>query len=429
MNVAPGRVKAHVFRERNAFRIGVICPSNKARPIAFDPADPYGKSERVIHKSDEPLTTFSPNSFRPTLLGLLLLTQPFPGCTVVQDYGEDYLEWRDLGTDTNIQPADDTGSQTDATTDTSEFVDALLADTSDTLSPNQPDGSLVDIDDTQVPADTGNNVKNDAAAGSLVWSKDALFDVRGYIRLIEFHDLVQGSKWQTAAHEVRVRIHPQIPSNKLGLVEESGACKLYLLDQVACPPPCLNTVTNGLNIGQISIGGLSSVAADKLTLAYGQDGEYSVQGNPVKGANLFEPEDTIVVQIEGSADLESLDLFVKGVSDMTHNNSQVVTLNDAEDYVFSWEPTGKDEVVELVLKTGPWIANQVPEGIITCAADDADGSITIPAQLIQKYPYFDGLSNDQHPSMVRRVSRNVIETEEGPLDVSVISESFLRTVH
>ena len=407
-----------------------LCFRKKRSSVSFIHHGPYVKNGQQTDGSKRLVTTLNHN-----LILILSLFTLMTGCTVVQDYGEDYLDWRDIETDSQTSPVPDSSS------DSSEPEDSIVPTDIEPTDISDAPETDVSIEDANNGIDVADTTEEDTNPGPPMWDKSALFDVRAYIRIIEFHDKDQNNKWKTAANEIRARFDAFVPPAELALKQESGGCKLYLpSNQDGCVPACSDgsvCTAEGtceakpptLNVGAVEIKGLSGASNGSVVLSYGEGGEYTIEGNPIQGANLFAQGDAVIVQIEGSAELGPYDIEATGVSDMQHNGSQEIALSDFEDYVFSWDATGKDEIVELTLKTGPWISNQAPQGVLICAAHDSAGAITIPKDLIGLFPYFDGQGNDQHPSFVRRLSRTVVDTDAGPIDLSIISESYLRTVH
>jgi hypothetical protein len=396
-----------------------------------------------MHRLAPPVSTF----YSYLLLLLVLALPTNTGCTVVSDYGEDYLA-------SNTTPSDvlDAGSIGDAPvpsdgeshdsvspSDSTPHADAIH-DMSGTEI--EGDGSLPD---TGSPADVSAEDTGNVSDGGPVTppsNVNALFDVRGRIHIVEYHDYT-GNTWQTGASDVNAALKAGAVPHGMGLVNESAQCRLYVAMNPSCDPSCnpdevctadatCKPIPGPSDGGKIVISGLQGATdPTNLTLGVTDDGSYAIEGPPLAKSNLFEPGNPITVTMEGSGSLAPIELTLKGVNDMQYNGSEkpLIRLKDSEDFVFEWDPTGQEERVELTLKTGPWLSGQSPEGVLICSADSAEGSIVIPQNLVASFPYFDGKTNDQHPSYVRRLHRTFVETDSGPIDMSVISESYLFTIH
>jgi hypothetical protein len=373
----------------------------------------------------------------------LVLTFPMhAGCTVVSDYGEDYLAVLDTPFDAmasetigdSTPPSDVENGDSVPTSDASPHSDAIQ-DTSTTEVAEE-----VSLPETDSPTDA--DPVEDNGPVTKPSDKSALFEVRGHVHMVEYHDYT-GNTWQTGASDVSASLKSGVTPHAMTLASQSDQCRLYLATNPACDPACTpnevctteatcESIPTSSNGGKIVISGLQGAPdPTNLTLGVTQDGSYAIEGEPLAETNLFEPGASISVAIKGSGDVAPTELTLNGVNDMQYKSDEkpLIRLKDSANYVFAWDPTGQEELIELTLKTGPWLSGQSPEGVLVCTANDAGGSIVIPKDLVASFPYFDGKTNDQHPSYVRRLHRAFVDTDSGPIDVSVISESYLFTIH
>ena len=64
-----------------------------------------------------------------------------------------------------------------------------------------------------------------------------------------------------------------------------------------------------------------------------------------------------------------------------------------------------------------------------CRAPDSAGTLVVPAAVIAKFPYFSGFGLFQVPSWAERVSRTLVSTPAGPVEVTASSRVNLGVSH
>jgi hypothetical protein len=212
-------------------------------------------------------------------------------------------------------------------------------------------------------------------------------------------------------------------------VAREGDCVFYRQRELAfCDPPCeagyfYCTADERCvpfpvhrSVGTIELAGL----LQPVTIEPGEYGTYwgwEDEIDPI--ADLFRPGDAITVTASGAAGVPPFSAVVGGVSDMITDIGGSYVLVDGEDNLFSWTPQGDGSTIELVLEKG-WHGAPGSD-VIYCTAEDAQGSIAVPASLVASFPYYSGAMLFQHPGIIRRVSRAFVETECAPIEIMAAS--------
>ena len=168
-----------------------------------------------------------------------------------------------------------------------------------------------------------------------------------------------------------------------------------------------------LSAGTITVSGL----VEPLRF---QPSEYGYAADPgITGAEIFSPGAVIVASAAGEA-VPGFTLEAAGVTPLEMELPEI-RLEDGVDEVVRWRAAG-DGRIQLVLQVGhhgrPYDARLVCE-----TADD--GELTISGDLIASFhevPVHDEL---QHPSWMARFTRDVVDTEVGPIELFVASQQEL----
>jgi len=215
---------------------------------------------------------------------------------------------------------------------------------------------------------------------------------------------------------------------------EAGACKVWTSANSACDPQCVEGETcaadatcvqeaNPTSAGDLTISGL---VVSPITATAGAFGYVFSPEAPSDG--LFDAGDAITITAKGdAAGLPAFSAAVKGVADFGLQGIGLVELVDGKDASISWTPAGDDSFVELVLQLG-W-HGLPPTGIIVCRAPDSAGTLVVPAAVIAKFPYFGGGGLFQNPSWAERVSRTLVATPAGPIEITASSRANVGVSH
>ena len=288
------------------------------------------------------------------------------------------------------------------------------------------DGESGDTTDLMMDGDSGDT----AEVISPPPNYHPLFDFVGTIELVETVE-DDGSFTQS---QPRVFLGDEVQPIKQFLVEEEGDCQFYqaLLLEPDCTPECIYDVeleiyewchpdghcrnhTQRHSAGTISFAGL---LVDLV--ATPDDTAFYTFGTEFGGENLFDANVPITLSAPGD-ELPPLTMELTGVADLAVSWGEALELVDGSDNVAKWVPAGNDATVELIIQTG-WHGS-ASIATIWCSAPDAEGQISIPQHMVEMYPIADGgVALEQHPSFVRRVKRQVWETDFGPVQVFTSSE-------
>lgn len=98
-----------------------------------------------------------------------------------------------------------------------------------------------------------------------------------------------------------------------------------------------------------------------------------------------------------------------------------ISLEEGADEVVQWQAAGEGRI-QLVLQVGHH--GRPMDGLLVCETAD-DGELVVPSDLLATFhdvPIFDEL---QHPSWMARFTRDVVETEAGPIELFVASRRMI----
>jgi hypothetical protein len=269
--------------------------------------------------------------------------------------------------------------------------------------------------------DAGDDVDGGGPSGA-----HPLFDISGFVRLIEREP--SGGTPADSSVDVRFMSAPRMEA--FNLVESTGACEYYSpVPPVNCDPPCEGQLCNPqgecvdwpqrLSAGVVTITGLGST----VTATPDDTAWYTVTGAP--SGDLFDAGDTIGVSAPGD-EIAAFDKTVHGVGDMVTSWTNYDLVDGSANEV-TWTSQGDGATVELILQTG-WHGNP-PTAIIWCTGPDADGAITVPRSMVERFPPAGGIGLFPHPSIIRRVDREWIEASAGHIAIEASSEHTFTVTH
>jgi hypothetical protein len=241
---------------------------------------------------------------------------------------------------------------------------------------------------------------------------------------IELSERNDGAGWAYAY------LYDRAPARAPSLVAAEGDCVLYLRpDPGFCDPPCdpssecdtddaCQPRPQMVNAGPIVVTGL------RAPLAFIWNG-YPVyyRADPDPTGDLYDPGAEIVAVAPGDG-VPGFTLRGRGVAAIGAVED-VVELHDGADAEVTWtaQHDGRIQIALIVGWHGaPW------EAMILCETED-DGAVTVPAGLIEQFPYTTGEGLFQWPSWLRRFSRDVVVTPAGPYEMVVASEAALSVAH
>lgn len=279
-----------------------------------------------------------------------------------------------------------------------------------------------------VPADpaaeTPSDVSSDAPEGP---SPGLLLAPVGQV-LLEEHFQPGSSPWASAS--VRFVDAPWHPDH--ALVDEQGDCRYYeALPRVPCVPDCQEgrycsaageclPWPQRVSAGVVMVSGIET----PLTATPDEAAWYTVVPEPA--GNIFEAGDAITVSAAGAV-VQAFAAEVKGVADMVPGWSGELVMKDGEPLVVTWPVQGDGARVEVVIQIG-WHGNP-PTDVIWCEADEDKGRVEVPAAFVARFPPWGGMGLFQHPSYARRVSRALVETPAGPIEVLASSRTAIFILH
>ncbi len=263
------------------------------------------------------------------------------------------------------------------------------------------------------PADTADTA--DTADSGTPWTGPAPLPTE-LIGRVEVVELPAGAYSRVGA---TLRSGP-LPTTQ-GVVAEEGDCVVLqgaLTDGWLCEPECVwgsQSCIDGECVdwpsnapsGDITVTGLTPGTAVLEVLDQG------LYGSPsgFSDGELFDAGDPIHVESEGGA-TPAFALDAIGVAPVTFTYTPIET---GEDMTFRWTPG--DARIEVQLETGWHGANALTT--IWCNTDD-DGELTIPGALTA---HFDRPScGECGMSTARRLTRDVVDFGQGPIELLVASE-------
>jgi hypothetical protein len=256
-----------------------------------------------------------------------------------------------------------------------------------------------------------------------------LFDITGIVRLTE--SWAPGGP-QGGSADVRFMTGTYGREHQLWATQ--GQCEFWeAITPVPCTPECEQTqfcdpqgkcqpYPQRVPAGAVTLTGL---AGGPYILNPDDSAWYS---SPDLPADLFTPGQPIGVSAAGDASgIGAFQVELAAVADMQADVEGALTLVDGQPFVLTWPPKGDGAKVELQLQIG-W-HGKPPEAIIYCALDEAQGQVVVPQEFVERFPPFGGMGLFQHPSYLRRVSRQVVEGVHGPIEVVAQSVISFGVIH
>jgi hypothetical protein len=186
------------------------------------------------------------------------------------------------------------------------------------------------------------------------------------------------------------------------LQASGGGCALYKgfwLDETSCEPDCqpeCRDFPKILEVGRIDIGGLKVSAS----MAAGPDGIYTAGGVP---DDMFDAGDAVSVEVSGEG-LAPVALAATGVNP-PEIGSSTLELSRGSPAAVSWTPAEPGTKIQVFLSGGSHHPH-LYFATILCEAADGQGSIQVPAELV------DGFLDVAVGLGIRRYSRIVRTTGE-----------------
>lgn len=356
--------------------------------------------------------------FRCSLI-VSLVSLAFLGCGDSNEGGDDVA---DTSAPVDTVDSVDTAEPPD-TSDTAEPID-----TSDTAEPPETIDTT-DTADTAEPPDTTDSA--DTPDQEVIEPPDDLglrFALAGTIQITE---TFSGGAGEVVGSWIYLDLRDGPTPASYEAHAEEGSCKVWTRSEAACDPPCdfgqLCTLDGDcvadpprVSAGDITFGGL----VEPIIARPGELGTYTLEPDPPLGG-LFEAGADITVAAAGDR-IGPFTASVAGVADLHIQGVGLVELRDDQPTTVTWTPAGDGSTVELVLQLG-W-HGAPPTGVIVCRAPDVAGEIVVPPAVIAPFPYFTfGLF--QVPSWIERVSRTLVSTAGGPIEITASSRVNLGVTH
>ncbi|MBM4352770.1 MAG: hypothetical protein FJ109_03090 [Deltaproteobacteria bacterium] len=256
-----------------------------------------------------------------------------------------------------------------------------------------------------------------------------LYDFAGHVLLAELYE--PGGKLMSSGIDVRFGSGPQPPGSTL--MYEEGPCQyLVAAGENKCTPACeawtqycgpdklCHDIPHRVSAGTVSITGTK----EPFQANPDQSASYVVTPDP--SGDLFEQGKSVVVQASGG-DIPAFEVSLAGTGKMDVQWPQPLVLKNGSDNVVTWVPQGDDATVELAILIG-WHGSP-PVATLWCTAPDSDGQIVIPQKMVEGYPPAGGIGLFQHMSFIRRVHRDVVETQFGPVEVTLSGQIWFSIEH
>ncbi|MFO0750047.1 MAG: hypothetical protein U1F43_30915 [Myxococcota bacterium] len=234
--------------------------------------------------------------------------------------------------------------------------------------------------------------------------------------------------------DVSVRDRPY--ANVHTLAAAAGDCERWVYANPVCDPACgadeacqadhtCLPFAHAVSIGTVT---WSNGAATVSSEAHTENPDYLYYESKSEDAGWFAAGDSVHVTATG-ATLPAFAVTLTGIGPLeAPSDSAPFELASAytKDVTFVWTPTpGSDATIELNLRTG-WHGGP-PSAMIVCRAPDAQGHIVVPKAVLAGFGFCTGPCLFQHPSEIQRLSRALVATPNGPLEVVLKARGPLRT--
>jgi hypothetical protein len=220
-------------------------------------------------------------------------------------------------------------------------------------------------------------------------------------------------------------------------VMQAGACRMVSYAAASCDPACLDgrcVATNvcepypvEISAGRLTVSGLATtVEIDPVDTLY-------VLGQQLP-AELFADGATITASVAGAA-LPALSLTTTGVPALQPGlTGDVVAAGRGQDLTLTWTPsTDPSARVRLTYNANNRGHGAPYDAIITCEVADADGTLTVPAAMMDTFPATTAwricAGRDCPPSTLRRFHHVATPALAGEVGLTVASEYYFFVDH
>jgi hypothetical protein len=240
------------------------------------------------------------------------------------------------------------------------------------------------------------------------------------------------ASWLNGTQNLHARLGdaPAVPT--ASLLASSGECEIWVHPLPAfCDPPCNLGACVGedecqlfpelVSAGDVTLTGL----LEPLTFGSGEFG-YAPDVF-FEGEDLFADGAAITASAPGG-DVPGFTLEATGVpslvADLDLESGGILTIEDGVDEVIRWTAEGSGRV-QLALVTGHHGSSY--ESLLVCESED-DGELIVPGDLIGLFPR--QVSDlESHTSWLARYSRDVVDTDDGPIELFVSSTVIIYAVN
>jgi hypothetical protein len=280
-------------------------------------------------------------------------------------------------------------------------------------------------DDTDDSTDDGTDDGSDAAPGadgSVARATGFVPNPAGTIHLVEGITSEGTDPYRRGAF---LRDGPDLPPATL--LASEGDCEIWThpVEPPLCDPPCEDglCVADGecapfpapVDAGEITVTGL----LEPLRFVPGKLGYTAEPPLPADDQDLFGDTASIAATAPG-ADAPAFSLSASGVvplvPDLDLEFDVTLVIEDGVDEVIRWEPESSGGV-QLALQVG-W-HGAAYEALLVCEAEDEAGELVVPGSLISRFPDRVDPTGEAHYSWIARFSRDVAESEAGPIELLV----------
>ncbi len=317
--------------------------------------------------------------------------------------------------------------------------------------PPDPPGDDDDVadDDTAADDDTGDDDAGDDDSATVAVAPCEFGDLSAVaIHVAETYNSYELDAWDWyGSVDAWVWAEPRSKIHGLGMFHrvevEEGDCRYLALDPGGCDAPCdpgelcaadgtcQPVWADPVHAGTLTVtGGGDPVVLEPYGSAY-VNGLYHAYDAP---ADLFGAFDTVTASFSGD-EIPAFSISARGVAPMDVSHAGVFwPLTDGQDSVLSWSPGPDPDACVSLIFLGHNAGHGLPlDDIIWCVGPD-DGELTIPQAVVEAFPpgmWLGGFGGfccegmDCPPSELSRYTRNVIDSEAGPVEMIVRSTVYL----
>ena len=279
-------------------------------------------------------------------------------------------------------------------------------------------------DDDDGAAD-GDGDSGSGPDGSTGRSTEYVANSAGLIALTEGQ-----ASWLVGTQRLHARLADALEVPPASLLDSSGECEVWVHPGPAlCDPSCnlgacvaedqCASYPNPVSAGDIVVSGLlEPLSFVPGEFGYSPDREFS--------EDLFADGAAITASAPGG-DAPGFSLEVTGVApieaDLDLESGGILRIEDGVDEVVRWtaEASGR---IQLVLVVGHHGSSY--EALLVCETAD-DGELVVPGDLITRFPR-QASDLQSHTSWLARFSRDVVDTDTGPIELIVSSTAIIYAV-